>query len=265
MTTRATSSRRRGRGVRAGRLLLVALALAGAVEGRGEPRLAPGPASRAGSAPVAASPVPGDLAELERRRLADPTNALVLLALGRLYHWKGSEGDREAVGKAEECLVRLGRLDPSNARARALLGSTWTLQARDARMPTTKLKLARRGLAEMDAAVRDAPDDPEVRFTRACNNVSLPAFLRRQAFIEEDFAWLGRAAQADPPRLEPGFRQWVALYHGLWLERRERRDEARRRWSEGLALVPGSPAAGRLQAELDRTRGWADAGKDGAR
>ncbi|MFM7103165.1 MAG: tetratricopeptide repeat protein [Verrucomicrobiota bacterium] len=257
MTTRATSS--------GGLLLLVAMTLAGALDGRGEPGLAPGPASRAGRAVAGASPVPGDLADLERRHRADPTNGVVLLDLGRLYHWKGSEGDREAVGKAEECLERLGRLEPSNARGRALLGSTRTLQARDARMPTTKLKLARRGLAEMDAAVREAPDDPEVRFTRVCNNISLPGLFRRQAFIEEDLAWLGRAAQAQPPRLEPGFRQWVALYHGLWLERQERRDEARRRWSEALALVPGSPAAGRLQAELDRTGAPASRGKGGAR
>lgn len=210
---------------------------------------------------VPASPVPGNAAELERRRALEPTNTVVLLELGRLYHWEASQGDGEAVKKAEECLGMLCRLDPTNARARALLGSTFTLKARDAFLPTTKLKLARQGLAEMDAAVRGAPDDAEVRFTRVCNNVSLPGFFRRETFIEEDFDWLVRAGEAKPSRLEPGFRAWVALYHGLWLDRQGHREEARRRWNEGLAADPESPVAGRLREELDRTRSRRSRGK----
>ena len=190
-------------------------------------------------------------AACEAKLAAQPTNCAVLLALGKLCHNRATlkvpdAGD--AVALAEKYLKRLLQLEPRHAFGRALLGSTIVLTAKEAWLPTTKISRVHRGLAEMDAALKDSPDDENARFTRASNNLFLPDFFDRKDIVMADFAWLQE--RADKGRFEPEFRQYVVLFHGQAQEKYGDKVRARKLWRAGLAIDPKSKVADELRHAL---------------
>src|SRR6476660_3183904 len=107
------------------------------------------------------------LAELQRQLSADPTNTNLLFKVGDLCYDEGAEGDAKAVELAEKYFKKLLELAPNQAMPMALLGSTTTMKARDVFWPNVRMRYAKEGIRIMDAAVKLAPENPDVRFVRA--------------------------------------------------------------------------------------------------
>jgi tetratricopeptide (TPR) repeat protein len=206
------------------------------------------PACAGGAEP----PYAEQLAALQERLAAQPTNTALLFQLGQLCHGEGGDGSAAAVKLAEQYLRELLRLDTNHVRALALLGSATTMKARDAFWPTTRLGHAREGIRIMDEAVARAPDDPHVRMTRAENNFHMPGYMGREKIAREDFAWLWALALKSPEKFTEDFRQKVALRHGQLLKRDRQEREAVEVWKKGIDINPGSPRAAEIQRSLAR-------------
>jgi tetratricopeptide (TPR) repeat protein len=198
--------------------------------------------------------------EEQRNRLqaelaSGPARPETLLELGKLCHNESAldKSDAKATEKlAGQYLRQLLQLSPTNAFGRALLGSTLTLGARHAFLPTTRIRLVREGLVEMDAAVEAAPEDANVRFTRAANNVFLPDYFRRRETVMSDFRLLAAQVAREPDRHTEEFRQYVALYQGIAHRRYGELDKAAEVWQSGLAVNPDSAVSQLIRREQNR-------------
>jgi len=145
-------------------------------------------------------------------------------------------------------------LDDRHAMALVLLGSTYTMKGRDAFWPNTRIALVKEGNRKMDAAVRLAPEDPQVRLTRALNNFHMPKWLGREALVQADFAWLWGKMGVKPAPFENAVKQNVALHYGLVLKRQKQVDEAAAVWQAGLEFEPDSALARQIREELNKIR-----------
>ncbi len=198
-----------------------------------------------------ASADPAAIAEWERQLAANPTNRSVLVWLAKAHHNEATRGGDTAANhtaRARTYLDRLLALEPRHAFGRALLGSTTILTARDAFWPGTKIRRVREGLALMDAALDEFPEDPDARFTRAVNNLFLPDLFGRRETVEADFRWLSERVERG--EFEPEFRQYVCLFHGRAWVRWSRPELARETWRRGLDIDPKSKVADELRQEL---------------
>jgi tetratricopeptide (TPR) repeat protein len=192
------------------------------------------------------------LATLQGRLQSDPTNTLILFQLGDLCYQEGANKNKEAVILAEDYFKRLLALDPNHAMARVRYGSVLTMKARDAFAPMNRLNYVKAGNQEMDAAVRMAPGDAQVRFARAVNNFHMPDIMDREEIVREDLAWLWQQAQLADTKLNVGQKQTIALYHGQTLQKKDKLDEAIQVWRAGLALAPESQDAALLKEQLTK-------------
>lgn len=192
------------------------------------------------------------LAALQSRLQSDPTNTLILFQLGDLCHDEGANNDAKAVVLAEGYFKRLLAIDTNHAMARVLYGSVLTMKARDALWPLTQLSYVKAGNREMDAAVKTAPKDAQVRFARAVNNFHMPDIMDREEIVQEDLAWLWQQAQLADTQLNVGQKQTIALYYGQTLQKKNKLDEALQIWRAGLDLAPKSEDAARLKEQLKK-------------
>ncbi len=165
-----------------------------------------------------------------------------------------AEATRGSPAAADEAVAQLRALlerEPARAEARALLGLAMVLQARDAPM-LKKRALANAGFAEMDAAVAEAPHDPEARLIRATNASQMPLLLGRNAIATEDFRWLlGLVEEARA--LSPSLRRRILFRAGAFALR-ERRGEAIALLERALAVDAATPAAEEIQSMLALAR-----------
>jgi len=192
------------------------------------------------------------LAALQSRLQSDPTNTLILFQLGDLCYHEGANKNEKAVILAEDYFKRLLALDTNHAMARVRYGSVLTMKARDAFAPMTRLNYVNAGNREMDAAVRMAPNDAQVRFARAVNNFHMPGIMGREEIVREDLAWLWQQAQLADSKLNVGQKQTIALYQGQILQKKKKLDEAIQIWRAGLALAPESQDAAPLKEQLTK-------------
>ena len=195
------------------------------------------------------------LAALQSRLQSTPTNTLILFQLGDLCHDQGANNDGKAVILADGYFKRLLAIDPNHAMARVMYGSVLTMKARDALWPLTQLNYVKAGNREMDAAVKLAPKDAQVRFARAVNNFHMPDIMDRKEIVQEDLAWLWQQTQLADTSLKVGQKQTIAFYYGQTLQRKNKPDEALRIWRAGLALAPKSQGAARLKEQLNKHKG----------
>ena len=195
------------------------------------------------------------LAALQSRLQSDPTNTLILFQLGDLCHDEGANNDAKAVILADGYFKRLLAIDPNHAMARVMYGSVLTMKARDALWPLTQLNYVKAGNREMDTAVKLAPKDAQVRFTRAVNNFHMPDIMGREEIAQEDLAWLWQQAQLTDTKLKVDQKQTIALFHGKTLQRLSKHDEALQIWRAGLALAPKSEEAVPLKRQLNKHEG----------
>ena len=201
-----------------------------------------------------AEPFAERLAAMQSRLQSDPTNTLILFQLGDLCHEAGANNDAKAVILAEGYFKRLLAIDPNQAMARVIYGSVLTMKARDALWPLTRLNYVKAGNREMDAAVKLAPEDAQVRFARAVNNFHMPEIMDRKEIVQEDLAWLWQQAQLANTSLKVGQKQTIALRWGQTLQKKNNLDEALQIWGSGLALAPKSQDAAPLKEQLNKHR-----------
>jgi len=192
------------------------------------------------------------LAALQGRLQSDPTNTLVLFQLGELCYHEGANKNEKAVILAEDYFKRLLAIEPNHAMARVRYGSVLTMKARDAYAPMTRINYVKAGNREMDAAVKIAPDDAQVRFAQTVNNFHMPDIIGREEIVQVDLAWLWQQAQLADTKLDVGQKQTIALYYGQTLEKKKKFDEAIQIWRAGLALAPESQDAAPLKEQLTK-------------
>ena len=163
-------------------------------------------------------------------------------------------GDAQAVERSRKLWQIAYDDDGQNTEAAAYLGASTVLAAAHARWPWDKGNLAKQGMALLDRAVAEQPENLEVRFLRGMTNYRLPGFLGRTKLATEDLQIVAGRAQAaadsgDLPRPLAA----AALYHyGLLLEGRGDRAAAAASFREAGEVGPDTPggraAAGRLAA-----------------
>jgi len=202
------------------------------------------------AAAVAATAEPVPLQELRARLTAAPTNAALLVTAGERAHSVAGRGDDAVIPEGEAWLKQALELQPTNAFARALLGSLTTMKARDAFWPNVQLRHVRDGNRLLDEAVAAAPDDPRVRALRAFNNAHQPAFLGRRDIVRTDLRRLWERIQSGTDGLPTEDRQEAAWRWGEALADDRRPAEARAVWTAGAALDPASEFARRMAAGL---------------
>ncbi len=202
---------------------------------------------------------PSDFARSQAKLAGNPKDIAALVALGKLCHNRGTLDVPDAADAVELARKYLGealKIDPKHAFARALLGSTTVLTARQAWLPTTKISRVRKGIAEMDAALKDSPEDPDARFTRASNNMFLPDLFDRKAVVIADFAWLQE--RVDQGKFDVEFRQYVCLFHGRAQsklgDKAKAKAKAKSLWRAGIAIDPASKVSDELRRALDPGR-----------
>jgi hypothetical protein len=200
------------------------------------------------------TPYEKKLAEFQKELAADPANVQLLMQAADFCHDEGGNDNTEAVKWAEKYYREVLRLEPGNALALARLGSTYTMKARDAFWPFTRLSLVKEGNRMMDQAVELAPKDVQVRLTRVENNRHMPGWLGREKIVQEDFAWLWEQVGTRPAAFSLEDRQSIALHHGRLLAKSKRIDAARDVWRTGEAFDPGTPEAEQIRKELKANR-----------
>ena len=118
------------------------------------------------------------------------------LTEGRTQYFAYLQGDRAAGQKARATFAALLHDYPGNSVAEAYGGSLELLDAAHTWAIWDKRRLANEGLAKMDQAVNQGPDDLEARFIRAASAWHLPFFYRRREQAASDFAFIAPRAEA---------------------------------------------------------------------
>ena len=121
-------------------------------------------------------------------------------------HYRGVEGDREAVASAYAVLEALYSAYPGDYLVKAYLGSVLSLQGRDALDPVERFDKTLKGLKLLDQAVASEPENNEIRILRGNICRRLPeTYFHRTATAVEDFEYLiGRYERAQGI-FSPGF------------------------------------------------------------
>ncbi len=195
------------------------------------------PALRALDTVVKASPAEiaaekASRAKLEKALATDPKNVTLRKQLSRVLSDLGAFGDEDASNAAVELLKTLHKEQPADEEILAFYGNACTIYAQYSSI-FTKLSWVHEGFNYMDAAEKAAPDDIDVRVTRAINSAQVPGFLDRGDLAREDFAWLLKRIQSDPKDFSPDLLRTIYYFNGKFL------------------LEHGEPAAVQLLAQAE--------------
>jgi tetratricopeptide (TPR) repeat protein len=151
--------------------------------------------------------------------------------------------DQAADAQAHEALAELEREYPGDPVAKAYRGSLELLDAAHNWAIWNLHRQATDGLSLLDAAVAQAPDEPEARFIRAATSWHLPGFYHRKAQCEADFALLAGRAEKDASqgKLPPELAAATYNYWGQILVNRGDLTRARSAFQAALRIAPQSP------------------------
>ncbi len=174
------------------------------------------------------------------------------LTLGYRELKAAASGADGAAERALACFDAILATDPASARARAGRGLALIARAIEAPM-SQKLRLAREGCAELDAAVAAAPEDAAVRLMRATNAVQMPFLLERHKLAETDFAILLSAARAPATTLEPALRRNI-FYQAAAFALKDRRHGAVDLLEEAASISASDPTDEQIETLLALAR-----------
>lgn len=188
----------------------------------------------------------------------DPFEDPLILEIHAL-HEKAAKGDEDATEDLVEKLEELTEKDPKNALLKAYLGSAYTLASRDAFYGPNKLKLLKKGLQTMDAAVESDPENCPARFIRAVNNFNLPAFVNRRDNARTDFAYLLKQLNeaetgSHPLELSAITRQAIYYYAGLCQVQLKQTADAKSAFEKAYGLDAHSDLAEKIAVELNKLK-----------
>ncbi|HTY11453.1 MAG TPA: hypothetical protein VMF88_10315 [Bacteroidota bacterium] len=188
--------------------------------------------------------------DLEAALAQNPNDVGTLIKLGIQYHDQGVAGNDDAVDKGFTCFDKVLVLDPSNAVALAYRGSLWTLRARDAWWPFTKMKDVDKGVDEMDKAADLASDNITVRVVRGINGVNLPSMFHRLPVALKDFDYL----MNDPrfAHLDKHLQATIYCWAGIAYNNDGQTAKAKELLQKALSAEPGSDIARKAENELKK-------------
>jgi hypothetical protein len=172
-------------------------------------------------------------------------------------HEKSVNGDTQETKALTADLEKWTKEQPKNYLLQAFLGSTYTLDSRDAWPGPSKLTYLENGGKLMDGAVTAAPDNPAVRFVRAIDYYELPFFFGKGQTARDDFELLLKQIDGDintPYILDTKTQQAIYLYAGLSFKKLEHPIDAKAAWIKGLALDPNSELGAKMKTEIQNLR-----------
>ncbi|WP_028394118.1 tetratricopeptide repeat protein [Bacillus cihuensis] len=109
----------------------------------------------------------------------------------KILHNNGVDGDKKAVIKANEMLLKLREAEPENALIEAYYGSTLVLLGRDAVKILERADKAQEGLDSLNRAVSLDSNQKEIRLLRGNICLRLPeSFFHCSETAIEDFNFL---------------------------------------------------------------------------
>jgi hypothetical protein len=182
----------------------------------------------------------------------DPFNSPLIQQI-QARHQKAVAGDTKETKALTTDLEKLTVKYPDDHLLQAYLGSTYTLDSRDAWPGPGKLTFLENGGKLLDAAVTADPANPAVRFVRAIDYFELPAIFGKRQTARDDFQLLVKQIEdpTAPYALNLETRQAIYYYAGLSFQQLSQLPDARNVWERGLKLSPTSPLAIKIQAGLD--------------
>jgi len=123
--------------------------------------------------------------------MADQSDHMKQFEKAKTLHNNGVDGDKKAVIKANEMLLKLREADPDNALIEAYYGSTLVLLGRDAVKILERADKAEEGLDALNRAVSLDSNHKEIRLLRGNICVRLPeSFFHCSETAIEDFTFL---------------------------------------------------------------------------
>lgn len=164
-----------------------------------------------------------------------------LRELGIIYHMKAVEGsvDIHFIRESHSLLKKAYANDKTHVVTKAYLGSITTMMAITVEGGMQKMNYVNRGTRLLDKAVRDHPDDIQLRMLRGGNSLNLPKFLNRARIAVLDFQHvlkLTKNASAE-------FRARLHFNLGQAYELTEDFEKAATQWQQVIRLAPDSPEA----------------------
>jgi len=179
---------------------------------------------------------------------AGNADTTVLRELGIIYHMKTVENPREPqmAKKTNDLLKKAYANDKSNPLTKAYLGSITTMMATTVEDGMQKMKFVKRGTRHMDKAIKDRPDDINLRMLRGNNSLNLPKFLKRARYAVQDFSHVLKLTKNAPA----DFRATVHFNLGKAYERIEEFDKAKAQWQQVIQQFPDSSVAKQAQEKL---------------
>jgi tetratricopeptide (TPR) repeat protein len=180
-----------------------------------------------------------------------PNDVETLMKLGKIYHDQGVAGNDDAVDKGFTCLDKVLQIDPSNAIALAYRGSLWTLRARDAWWPFTKMKDVDKGIDEMDKAVDLAPDNITVRLVRGINSVQLPSMFHRLPVALKDFEHMLNDSRFTG--FNPHLQSTIYCWAGIAYNSDGQTAKAKELLQRAVSVDPNSETARKAENELKKS------------
>ena len=165
------------------------------------------------------------------------------LAEAKELFYQAVAGRKEALDRAVQILESLGGSSSGDPEVVAYVGACRLLEAAHAVWFWDKAILARRGLALLDRAVAQAPDDLEVRFLRGVTGYQLPFFVGRSKLSADDLAHVAAraVAAARAGTLDRRAAAAALYYYGLQREREGDAGGATAAWEQAVRISPDSP------------------------
>jgi tetratricopeptide (TPR) repeat protein len=190
----------------------------------------------------------GTIQDIETTLSQNPNDVNTLVQLGKMYHDQGADGNTQAVEKGMTCLDKALELEPANGEALVYRGSLWTMRARDAWWPFTKMSRVDKGIDEMDKAVELAPTNVTVRIVRGINSVQLPSMLKRLSIALNDFDYLLNCREF--PHFDVNLQSTICFWAGIAYKRDNQVKKAKELLQKTVSLTPESWMAAKAREEL---------------
>jgi hypothetical protein len=170
---------------------------------------------------------------------------------------KAVKGDTQETKALTADLEKWTAEQPTNYLLQAYLGSTYTLDSRDAWPGPGKLTFLKNGGKWMDGAVAAAPDNPAVRFVRAIDYYELPFFFGKGKTARDDFQILLKQIDgevATPYVLNVETQQAIYYYAGLSFKQLSQMPQAKDAWLRGYKLDGRSDLGKKIGDELMKVK-----------
>ena len=168
-------------------------------------------------------------------------------------HERAVNGDTKETKALTTDLEKWVEEQPTNFLLQAYLGSTYTLDSRDAWPGPGKLTYLRKGGQWLDAAVASAPDNPAVRFVRAIDYFELPSIFGKRQTARDDFQVLLKQIDGETKCeyvLNTETQQAIYYYAGLSFQQLSQDKEAKDAWLKGYKLDSKSALGKKIGDQL---------------